>query len=60
MLSTLVYVLVALCVVAIVLYVANMVLDQLHLPQPVRAIVHLVLGLVLLLVILRTLGVVGV
>ncbi len=49
--------LVTLLVLAIVIYVVKLILDMLPLPDPVRLIVYLILGLVGLLILLNMLGI---
>lgn len=53
MISILVYLLILLVVV----YVANLVVDRLNLPQEVKLIVNLIMGLIFLVAILNQLGV---
>lgn len=51
--------LVAVLVILIVVYVCKLVVDFLELPPPVRTIALLIIGLVCLLMLLNSIGVVG-
>lgn len=50
-------ILVTLLVVAIIAYVAYLVIGMLHIPQPILTIIYIIVGLVLLLWVLNAVGI---
>lgn len=54
---TLIDILIAAIVLIVIIYVVKLVLDMLELPDPVRKIAMLIIGLVILVVVLGWLGV---
>ncbi len=48
--------LVSLLILAIVVYVVYLILNQIQLPPPIKTIVYLIVGLILLLVLLDQVG----
>lgn len=55
--NTLIQVLIALIVIAVIIYVAKLILDSIPAPPVVRTITYLVLFLIVILVLLNYLGI---
>ena len=49
--------LIGLIILLVVVYIVNLIIAQLSLPEPIKTVIYIVIGLVFLLYLLDTLGI---